>query len=260
MTARAAPLRYRMKDLSEQTGLPRQVIHFYIQQGLVPEGEKTGRNMAWYGEAHVARIKLVRQLQHERFLPLRAIRAVVGETEDPFTAQQRSMLLEVKDRIGDALAPSASPAWIDAKAVLARAGVTEKELREMIALGLVAGIEDARAGGKRAGARKAGKVGKAGRLRIAADDAWLVETWGEFRRAGFSASLGFTPADLVVVEEKLGELFDWETKTLAARLESLEPAKIGAMVQKALPILSSLLVRAHERKIRTFFAQLGGHS
>ena len=40
-TARAATLdeerwRYRMKDLCEATGLPRQAIHFYIQQGLLP--------------------------------------------------------------------------------------------------------------------------------------------------------------------------------------------------------------------------------
>ena len=44
---------YRMKDLCELTGLPRQVIHFYIQQGLVPEGHKTGPNMAYYGEEHL---------------------------------------------------------------------------------------------------------------------------------------------------------------------------------------------------------------
>ena len=42
----AAAHPYRMKDLCELTGLPRQVIHFYIQQGLVPPGVKTGRNMA----------------------------------------------------------------------------------------------------------------------------------------------------------------------------------------------------------------------
>ena len=33
---------YRMRDLCSITGLSRQAIHFYIQQGLVPEGTKTG--------------------------------------------------------------------------------------------------------------------------------------------------------------------------------------------------------------------------
>ncbi len=258
MTAPAARLPYRMKDLSERTGLPRQVIHFYIQQGLVPEGEKTGRNMAWYGDNHVARIKLVRQLQHERFLPLRAIRAVLGETKDPFTPEQRSMLLEVKDRLGEAMSPAAG--YVDAKALLARTGVTEKELRQMIATGVVAGIEDADRTQKNGKTGGAGKPARKARLRIAADDAWIVETWGEVRRAGFSAELGFTPKDLAVIEEKLGELFDWETATLAQRLGSLDPAQVGVMIQKAIPLLNSFLVRAHERKVRTFFAQLGGHT
>jgi DNA-binding transcriptional MerR regulator len=244
---RPARLPYRMKDLTERTGLPRQVIHFYIQQGLVPEGEKTGRNMAFYGEVHVARIKLVQKLQHERFLPLRAIRAVLGETKDPFTAEQRSMLLEVKDSLGEAVAPPAA-GYVDAKGVLARSGVGEKELRQMIVLGVVAGIEERGRGGKKA------------RLRIAADDAWIVESWGEVRRAGFSAELGFSPKDLAVIEEKLGELFDWETTTLAERLQTLDPAQVGVMIQRALPLINTFLVRAHERKVRTFFAQLGGLS
>ena len=86
----------------------------------------------------------------------------------------------------------------------------------------------------------------------------MVETWGEVRKAGFSAKLGFSPKDLLVIEETLGKLFDWETETLTSRLSGLSPAEVGLMVQKALPLLNSFLVRAHERKVRTFFAQLGG--
>ena len=244
MTA-AARLPYRMKDLSEKTGLPRQVIHFYIQQGLVPEGKKTGRNMAWYGEEHLARIRIVRQLQHERFLPLKAIRAVLGETKDPFTPEQRTMLLEVKERLTGAMEP-VTDRYVDAREVLARTGVTERDLREMIDCGLVAGIESP-AGGR-----------KKKQLRIAGDDAWIVEAWGEVRATGFSRALGFTPKDLVVIEEALDKLFAWETETLTQRLAGLPPEQIGLMIQKALPLLDSFLVRAHERKVRTFFAQLGG--
>ena len=31
----------KMKDLCELTGLPRQAVHFYIQEGLVPEGDRS---------------------------------------------------------------------------------------------------------------------------------------------------------------------------------------------------------------------------
>ena len=87
---RAEP--YRMKDLCRLTGLPRQVIHFYIQQGLVPEGHKTGRNMAYYGDEHVRRVRLVRTLQHERFLPLKASRALLERTTNPTEHEVRYWL------------------------------------------------------------------------------------------------------------------------------------------------------------------------
>ena len=50
----------RMRDLCEATGLDRQAVHFYIQQGLLPPGRKTGRNMAWYTHAHVERLDLIK--------------------------------------------------------------------------------------------------------------------------------------------------------------------------------------------------------
>ena len=52
--------RYKMKDLADATGLDRQGIHFYIQHGLLPPGHKTGRNMAWYTEAHMERLRLIK--------------------------------------------------------------------------------------------------------------------------------------------------------------------------------------------------------
>ena len=79
-TIEASPAepRYRMRDLCERTGLNRQAIHFYIQRGLLPPGEKTGPNMAWYEQGHLERLLLIKRLQHERFLPLNAIKAMLA--------------------------------------------------------------------------------------------------------------------------------------------------------------------------------------
>jgi DNA-binding transcriptional MerR regulator len=235
----ARPLPYRMKDLSEKTGLPRQVIHFYIQQGLVPEGKKTGRNMAWYGDEHVARIQLVRRLQNERFLPLKAIRAVVGETEEPFTPEQTRLLVDLKARIAETIGEPAQ-GYVEADEVLARTGVSEADLREMIALDLVRAI-----------ARPKKKP------KIARDDVWILETWGEIRGLGFSRELGFSPRDMAVVEDTVQRVFAWERATLTERLEQLPPEQLAFMLGRALPLLNAFLVRSHERKIRTFFAQFG---
>ena len=63
----AAP-RYKMKELSARSGVPAPVVHFYIQQGLLPQGHKTGRNMAWYTDEHVQRIRAYLDLGFDHFV------------------------------------------------------------------------------------------------------------------------------------------------------------------------------------------------
>src|SRR5688572_29910951 len=76
---------YKMKDLVVASGLPRQAIHFYVKEGLLPPGKKTGRNTALYSEEHLTRLALIKKLKHERFLPLKAIKAVLDGRESGFT-------------------------------------------------------------------------------------------------------------------------------------------------------------------------------
>src|SRR5437867_6321231 len=155
-----------MKDLCDRAGLERQVIHFYIQQGLLPEGHKTGRNMAYYGESHLARLKVIRQLQNERFLPLKAIRAVLDGHEEAFTPEQRSLLLDVKERLAPMLGvtPSEGARTIELHPLLLRAGVSRADATEMQQIGLVT------------------TTTRKGKAHIARDQAWIVELWGEMRR------------------------------------------------------------------------------
>jgi DNA-binding transcriptional MerR regulator len=228
-----------MKDLSELTGLPRQVIHFYIQQGLVPEGHKTGRNMAYYSDEHVERIRLVRQLQEERFLPLKAIRAALRGEDDHFTPAQRTLLLEVKERLAGTVAAPEHREMVDAKKALLEAGVTEKDLAQMLEIGLFGAATDGR-----------------GRQRIARDDAWMLQLLGELRRVGLTEDIGFEARDLAIFEEAIASLLERETQMLADRLSGLPPDRVADMVERALPLIGSFLARYHATKVRQFFAAL----
>ena len=67
----------KIRDLIKQTGVPRQTIHYYIQNGLLPKPRKTGRNSAEYTERHVELIRLIRRLQDEYFLPLSVIKKIL---------------------------------------------------------------------------------------------------------------------------------------------------------------------------------------
>jgi DNA-binding transcriptional MerR regulator len=115
--------RYKMKDLADATGLDRQGIHFYIQQGLLPPGHKTGRNMAWYTEAHLERLRLIKKLQHERFLPLKAIKALLDGREEAFAPEQQQFLLDVRDNLDESLSSRGPAERVTVAELMRRAGV-----------------------------------------------------------------------------------------------------------------------------------------
>jgi DNA-binding transcriptional MerR regulator len=71
----------KMKDLEARTGLTRQAIHFYLREGLLPEPERPKRNVAHYSEEHVDRIKLIKRLQEEKFLPLGVIKNMLSDAD-----------------------------------------------------------------------------------------------------------------------------------------------------------------------------------
>lgn len=72
----------RMRDLELASGVGRETIRYYIREGLLPEPEKPSRNSARYGDIHVARLKAIKRLQEERFLPLAVIRTLLEADSD----------------------------------------------------------------------------------------------------------------------------------------------------------------------------------
>lgn len=234
---------YRMKDLCEQAGLSRQVVHFYVQQGLLPEGHKTGRNMAWYGEAHLERLKLIRQLQEERFLPLKAIRAMLEERDEVFSPAQRRFVAEVKSRLSGAFGAQAErSATVDAAELLARLGLGREHLDQLVEVGLLAAAEVPGEGGPR--------------TVVARDDAWMLELWAELRAAGFTEELGFGARDFAMFEEAIASLFTREAQLFTERLSRLPPEQAAAMLERSLPLINTFLTRYHEAKIKSFFAAM----
>jgi DNA-binding transcriptional MerR regulator len=71
----------RMSELSERSGVPIASIKFYQREGLVPEGEKTSQTQTSYGEAHVARLRIVRALIEVGGLTVVSAKAVLGAIE-----------------------------------------------------------------------------------------------------------------------------------------------------------------------------------
>jgi DNA-binding transcriptional MerR regulator len=74
-------VRYRVEQLAAACDVSVDTIRYYQSRGLVPPPEREGR-VAWYDDAHAARIREVRALQRKG-LTLAAIERVLGNGEAP---------------------------------------------------------------------------------------------------------------------------------------------------------------------------------
>ena len=66
-----------MSELAERSGVSPGTIKHYLREGLLRRGDeivRTRRNMAYYPPDFVERIRLIKRLQEERFMPLRVIK------------------------------------------------------------------------------------------------------------------------------------------------------------------------------------------
>ena len=72
----------RMGELARASGVSAATIKHYLREGLLPEPVKTSRNMAYYPAEFVDRIRMIKQLQEERYMPLRVIKDLLDEDPD----------------------------------------------------------------------------------------------------------------------------------------------------------------------------------
>lgn len=70
----------RIDDLAQQAGVPTRTIRYYTQQGLLPPPRLKGR-VGYYNDRHLDRLKLIKELQEKRYLPLAVIKSVVRRFE-----------------------------------------------------------------------------------------------------------------------------------------------------------------------------------
>ena len=65
-----------MSELAERSGVSAGTIKHYLREGLLAPSDvvRTSRNMAYYPPEFVERIRLIKRLQEERFMPLRLIK------------------------------------------------------------------------------------------------------------------------------------------------------------------------------------------
>ena len=212
----------KMKELAEASGVSAGTIKHYLREGLLPEPVKTSRNMAYYPAEFVERIRLIKQLQEERFMPLKVIKSMLDE--DP---ERTRALVELEDRILErALAGEQSR--VSAAELRRRYHIPQDALDRLRELGVLA--PNSRGYGPR--------------------DVEIVAAISRFRAGGYDERIGFTVYDTLRYKSALEQLVKEEVEVLLDRLAGeMDPDSAVDLIGRGLEPLGELMAALHQKAL-----------
>ncbi|HMT05509.1 MAG: MerR family transcriptional regulator [Solirubrobacterales bacterium] len=209
----------KMSGLVEASGVPAPTIKHYLREGLLPEPVKTSRNMAWYRPETVERILLIKRLQEERYMPLKAIRKLFED--DP---GQAVAMLEVEDRILER-ALAAERTRTSATDVR-KYGVPKRVLDRLAEIGIL--TPNSRG--------------------YSPSDVTIIEAMSRFRAGGYDEQIGFTVYDTLRYKHALEALVREEVDVLMERLGGeMQPERAVELIEAGAEPLKELIAALHTK-------------
>ncbi|MGZ5314693.1 MAG: MerR family transcriptional regulator [Solirubrobacterales bacterium] len=212
----------RMGELAEASGVSAATIKHYLREGLLPEPVKTSRNMAYYPAEFVERIRLIKQLQEERYMPLRVIKDLLEE--DPERARA---LIELGDRLLER-ARAGEEQRISAAEVRHRYGVPQEALDRLAELEVLSPSDDG----------------------YSPTDVRIVAAISRFREGGYDERIGFTVYDTLRYKQAMGDLVREEVDVLMDRLAGeVEPERAIELIESGVEPLNELMAALRSKQL-----------
>jgi DNA-binding transcriptional MerR regulator len=199
----------KMSELAERSGVSTGTIKHYLREGLLGSDRdvlRTSRNMAYYPVGFVDRIRLIKRLQEERFMPLRVIRDVMADDPD-----RAARVIELEDRILERAIEAGESGRVSRGAVRSTYDVPGNVLDRLEEL----------------------EVLTPGARGYDTDDVAIIEAISRFRAGGYEEAIGFTVYDTLRYREALAPLVEEEVRVLLDRLAG------EVDVERAVEIVSS---------------------
>jgi DNA-binding transcriptional MerR regulator len=215
--------RLKISELAAAADVPVATVRHYLREGLLPEPEKTSRNMAYYSPELVERIRLIKQLQEERFLPLRVIRELLDSGDgDP---ERLRALIDLEDRILES-ALAGERKRVSAREVKRRYDVPKEVLDRLAELEVLS--PDGRG--------------------YSPSDARIVEAISRFRAGGYDERIGFTVYDTLRYKRALEGLVKEEVDVLMERLAGeMDPDRAVELIEAGAEPLQDLIAALHTK-------------
>jgi DNA-binding transcriptional MerR regulator len=232
----------KMAELSRRSSVPAPTIKHYIHEGLLPGPEiRTSKNMAYYDARLASRIRVIKELQAERFLPLR----VIGELLEPAPSDKiRADRDSAQRKILTSLAPvvetgDSSKQRRKRSEVMKTFGVTRAELETLEK----AGVLDLRGEGETAG--------------YGGVDLKLLDILGDVRRLGLGDVFPVTVAEPYMAAVK--KLVELEIDVFRHRvLSGGTQTNIPEVARQAVELGERLIVNLRAKLLPGLLEQLAG--
>jgi DNA-binding transcriptional MerR regulator len=195
----------KMSELAERSGVSAGTIKHYLREGLLGDGDeikRTSRNMAYYPEEFVERIRLIKRLQEDRFMPLRLIREVMAEEPE-----RAARLVEIEDRILERAIEARESGRTSRARVRESGRVSRARVRETydVPANVLKRLEEL-------------EILTPNARGYDADDIQIIEAISRFRAGGYEEAIGFTVYDTLRYREALQPLVEEEVAVLLGRL------------------------------------------
>jgi len=227
--------RLKIGQLAERSGVPSATIRHYVREGLLPEPVKTSRNMAYYPPEFVERIKIIKRIQEERFMPLKVIRELLA-TADGDPERLRAMVA-VEDRLLER-ALAGEQDRVSATEVRRRYEVPKEVLDRLAELGVLS-------------------PGKRG---YSPSDVRIVEAISRFRAGGYDERIGFTVYDTLRYKNALEAIAAEEVKAISERLGDVDPEQAVEMIEAGVEPLNDLISALHTKLLVAELERVRGGS
>jgi DNA-binding transcriptional MerR regulator len=213
----------KISELAEASGVPVATVRHYLREGLLPEPVKTSRNMAYYPPEFAERIRLIKQLQEERFMPLKVIKELLESGDgDP---ERLRALIDLEDRILDR-ALAGERERIPASEVRRRYDVPKEVLDRLAEL----------------------EVLTPSRRGYSPSDVRIIEAIGRFRAGGYDERIGFTVYETLRYKDALESLVKQEVEVLMERLVGeMDPDRAVELIEAGAQPLQDLIAALHTK-------------
>jgi DNA-binding transcriptional MerR regulator len=214
----------KMSELAERSGVSAATIKHYLREGLLGDDEevvRTSRNMAYYPVDFVERVRLIKRLQEERFMPLKVIRELIER--DP---ERVARMIELEDRILELAIEARETGRVSRARVKETYEVPQNVLERLEGLGVLTPTTRG----------------------YDADDVAIIEAISRFRAGGYEEAIGFTVYDTLRYRAALEPLVEEEVRVLLDRLAGkVDTDRAVAIISSGAEPLRELIGAMHSK-------------